>query len=75
MLKVLSVTPRTVTLELQNDRPYYAEEEFSVYVNGSFCRLEKEMSLRCLIYHRIRYIKSKLRTNVWKFKRNANPFV
>ena len=41
MLKVLSVTPRTVTLELQNDRPYYAEEEFSVYVNGSFCRLEK----------------------------------
>lgn len=41
-MKVLALTTRSVTLELEkSERPYYADKEFSVYINGEFLRKER----------------------------------
>ncbi|MDE6408442.1 MAG: glycoside hydrolase family 28 protein, partial [Anaeroplasmataceae bacterium] len=40
-MKVLSTTSRTITLELNNSEPYYALEEFEIYVNSLFLKKEK----------------------------------
>lgn len=40
-MKVLSVTSRTITLELDNNLPYYNDFEFDIYLNSNFLRKEK----------------------------------
>ena len=39
-MKVLTITSRSVTFELVNDRVYYSGGEFDVYLNGKFVRKE-----------------------------------
>ncbi len=39
-MRVLSITSRTVTLELNNTLPFYAKEEFEIYVNNAYYRNE-----------------------------------
>ncbi|MDE5546389.1 MAG: glycoside hydrolase family 28 protein [Anaeroplasmataceae bacterium] len=39
-MKVLSTTSRTITIELNNNEPYYALEEFEIYLNSVFLRKE-----------------------------------
>lgn len=41
-MKILSVTSRTITLELNNKEPYYALEEFDIMLNSVFLRKEKK---------------------------------
>lgn len=33
-MDILSVTSRTITLEVKNDSPYYAAREFDVYLDA-----------------------------------------
>lgn len=40
-MNILAVTSRTISLELENDFPFYAEEEFEIIVNSKFLRNEK----------------------------------
>lgn len=40
-MRILSITSRTITLELNNKSPYYALEEFDVYVNSKVKCTEK----------------------------------
>ena len=39
-MRILSVTSRTITLELDNNLPYYSENDFSIYLNNEFIRKE-----------------------------------
>ena len=39
-MRILSVTSRTITLELDNNLPYYSENDFSIYLNNEFIRRE-----------------------------------
>ncbi len=39
-MKILNITSRSVTLELENNNPYYSSLEFGIYVNGKFIKNE-----------------------------------
>lgn len=39
-MKILSITSRTITIELNNREPYFAREEFDIYLNSNFLRKE-----------------------------------
>lgn len=39
-MKILSITSRTITIELNNKEPYFAKEEFEIYLNSNFLRKE-----------------------------------
>lgn len=39
-MKILTVTSRSVTLELENTSAYYAPKPFDVLLNGQLCRRE-----------------------------------
>ena len=40
LMRILSVTSRTITLELDNNLPYYSGNDFSIYLNNEFIRKE-----------------------------------
>lgn len=40
-MNLLAVTSRTISIELNNENPYYSNEEFSITLNGQFLRNEK----------------------------------
>ena len=40
-MKVLAITSRTITLELENDLPYYAQKKFDVFLNSKFLYKEE----------------------------------
>ena len=40
-MKALSITSRTITLELENNLPFYAEQEFEIYINGNLYKKER----------------------------------
>lgn len=40
-MNILSITSRTITLELENEFPYYNDNEFDIYLNSKFIKKEK----------------------------------
>ena len=40
-MKIVSITSRSITLELNNKHPYFAEDEFEVYLNSKLLYKEK----------------------------------
>ena len=40
-MKALSITSRTITLELENNLPFYAKQEFEIYINGNLYKKER----------------------------------
>ncbi len=41
-MKILNLTSRSVTLELENEMPYYYKEGFNIYLNDGFLREENK---------------------------------
>ena len=39
-MNILNITSRSITLEMENNSPYYSEYEFDIYVNGKILRKE-----------------------------------
>lgn len=39
-MNILKITSRSVTLELENNNPYYSEQEFDIYLNNEYIRKE-----------------------------------
>ena len=35
-MKILNISPMTITIELKNDKPYYYDKEYDVFLNDSF---------------------------------------
>lgn len=41
-MKILSITARTISIELENNEPYFSENKFSIYLNKEFLREEEK---------------------------------